>query len=67
MISNKEYIEEEANWIEKTLINTLDLYAKPLHITPYSKRWWNSTVEKARLRYAQAKRKLKQSLERGST
>jgi macrodomain Ter protein organizer (MatP/YcbG family) len=66
-LSNKEDLEEEANWIEKTLINTLNLYAKPLHITARSKRWWNSTVQEARLKYSQAKRRLKQSLTRGST
>jgi hypothetical protein len=66
-LSTKEDLEEEANWIEKTLTNTLNLYAKPLHITTYSKRWWNSIVEKARLNYAQARRRLKQSPRRSST
>jgi Reverse transcriptase (RNA-dependent DNA polymerase)/Endonuclease-reverse transcriptase len=66
-LSNKEDLENEASWIEETLIDTLNLYAKPLRITAYSKRWWNSTVEKARLKYAQAKRRLKNSLDRGSS
>jgi hypothetical protein len=51
-LSSKEDLENEAIWIEKTLIDALNLYAKPLRITAYSKRWWNSTVEKARLKYA---------------
>jgi hypothetical protein len=51
ILSNKEDLENEANWIEKRLINTLKLYAKSLRITAYFKRWWNSTVEKAKLKY----------------
>jgi hypothetical protein len=45
----------------------LNLYAKPLRITAYFKRWWNSTIEKARLKYTQIKRKLKNNLNRGSS
>ena len=66
-LSNEEDLENEANWIEKTLINTLNLYAKPVRITAYSKRWWNSIVKEARLKYTQTKRKLKNSLVRGSS
>jgi hypothetical protein len=66
-LSSKEDLENEAIWIEKTLIDTLNLYAKSLRITAYSKRWWNSTIQKTRLKYAQAKRRLKNSLDRGSS
>jgi hypothetical protein len=55
------------NWIEKTLTNTLNVYAKSLRIIARSKWWWNSIVQEARLKYTQAKRRLKQSLNRGST
>jgi hypothetical protein len=48
-------------------VNTLNLYAKPLRITAYSKRWWNPTIKKARLKYTQVKCRSKNSLNRGST
>jgi hypothetical protein len=42
--SQQEDLENEAAWLEKALIETLDKYAKPIRITAYSKRWWNSEV-----------------------
>jgi hypothetical protein len=64
---NKEDLENEAAWIEKTLVNTLNLYTKLLRITAYSKRWWNPTIKKVRLKYTQVKRRFKNNLNRGST
>ena len=61
-LSIKEDLEKEAIWLEETLTKTLNLYAKPLRITAYSKRWWNSTIKEARTKYSQVKREYKSSL-----
>ena len=57
--SQKEDLEYEAAWLEETLTKTLDKHAKPIRITAYSKRWWNSEVKEARFHYAKAKRTYK--------
>ena len=44
------------------LTKTLDLYAKPLRITAYSKRWWNDSIKKARFKYSQVRREFKLNL-----
>jgi len=61
-LATKEEIENEAIWIEETLTKVLNLYAKPLRITAYSKRWWNNKVKDARLKYSQCRREYKNSL-----
>ena len=57
--SQKEDLEYEAAWLEETLTKTLDKHAKPIRITAYSKRWWNSEVKEARFHYAKARRAYK--------
>jgi hypothetical protein len=42
--SQQEDLENEAAWLEEILIEILDKHAKPIRITAYSKRWWNSEV-----------------------
>ena len=59
---NNDDLENEAIWLQEMLTKTLDLYAKPLRITAYSKRWWNSTVKEARFKYSQARREFKLGL-----
>ena len=44
------------------LTETLNLYAKPLRITAYSKRWWNSTIKETRSKYSQIRRQNKSAL-----
>ncbi|KAL2005213.1 hypothetical protein VTN00DRAFT_2423 [Thermoascus crustaceus] len=47
-------IAEEAIWIQDSLTAILNQHAKPIRISPYSKRWWGSEVRQARRAYAQA-------------
>jgi ribonuclease HI len=49
-------VEGEAVWIQETLTAVLDQYAKPVRVTPRSKRWWNRDVKWAREAYCQARR-----------
>ena len=42
--SSEREIEEEVIWIETSLTQVLEQYAKPLRITLYSKRWWTPEV-----------------------
>ena len=49
-------VEEEAIWVQETLTAVLDQYAKPVRVTPRSKRWWNRDVKEARETYCQARR-----------
>ena len=65
--SMEEDLEDEANWIEKSLTKTLDLFVKPIRITAFSKRWWNSTVKETRSTYSQMRRKYKLNLEKLSS
>lgn len=65
-LSNKEDLENEALWIENMLTETLNLHAKPLRITAYSKRWWNSIIKEARFKYSQTRRKFKSSFNNSS-
>ena len=60
--SSQKDLENEAVFIQETLIIVLDETAKKLRITAYSKRWWNNTVKEARLKYSQARREYKTSL-----
>jgi hypothetical protein len=46
----------EAIWIQDNLIEVLNQYAKPIQLTPYSKRWWGTQVKKARGAYARARK-----------
>jgi ribonuclease HI len=57
--SLQQHLEEEAAWIEESLVQTLNKHAKPIRITAYSKRWWNQEVQEARTRYARARRSYK--------
>ena len=49
-------VEEQAIWVQETLTAVLDRYAKPVRVTPRSKRWWNRDVKEAREAYCQARR-----------
>jgi hypothetical protein len=42
--SQQEDLENKAVWLEEILIEILDKHAKPIRITAYSKRWWNSKI-----------------------
>lgn len=55
----KENLEYEVAWLEKTLTKTLNKHAKSIRITAYSKRWWNSEVKEARFQYAKTRRAYK--------
>ena len=57
--SQKEDLESEAIWIEESLTKILNQFAKPLRITAFSKRWWNSEIQEARSHYAKARRDFK--------
>ena len=48
-------VEEEAIWVQETLTAVLNQYAKPVRVTPRSKRWWNRDVKGAREAYCQAR------------
>ncbi|KAJ5453717.1 uncharacterized protein N7458_004673 [Penicillium daleae] len=49
-------VEGEAVWVQEKLTAVLDQYAKPVRVTPRSKRWWNRDVKGARGAYCQARR-----------
>jgi hypothetical protein len=46
----------EAIWIQETLTAVLNQHAKPIRVTPRSKRWWNHEIKEAREVYSQARR-----------
>ena len=46
----------EAIWIQDTLTEALNQHAKPIQLTPYSKRWWGTQVKEARGTYARARK-----------
>ena len=48
----EEDIASEALWIQEALTAVLDQHAKPIRLTPYSKRWWGPKVKEARGAYA---------------
>lgn len=54
--SLKEDLDEEVEWFESNLILLLDKHAKVLYVSPFSKRWWNDEVAKARKTWARAKK-----------
>jgi hypothetical protein len=45
----------EATWIQETLTIALNQHAKPVRVTPRSKRWWNQEIRDAREEYCQAR------------
>jgi hypothetical protein len=49
-------IAVEAIWIQDTLTEVLNQYAKPIQLTPYSKRWWGTEVKEARGVYARTRK-----------
>ena len=49
-------IAMEAIWIQDTLTEVLNQHAKPIKLTPYSKRWWGTQVTEARRVYARVRR-----------
>ena len=53
---SEEDIAIEALWIQETLTEVLNQYAKPIRLTPYSKRWWGAEVKEARRTYTRAQR-----------
>ncbi len=59
-ISTAEDLEREANWIQRTLTLILNRHAPPTRITPFSKRWWNVKVKKARQHFSRTRRHFKQ-------
>lgn len=54
--SNEEDLDEEVEWFESSLSLLLDKHAKILYVRPFSKRWWNDEVVKARKAWARAKK-----------
>jgi endonuclease/exonuclease/phosphatase family metal-dependent hydrolase len=55
-------VEKEAVWLQSTLTQVLNEHAKPVRITPFSKRWWGPQVKNSRQTYARAKRTWKAGL-----
>ncbi len=49
-------LDQEVKWMENTLTNILNAYSKIMHVTCYSKRWWNEEVAKARKIWAKEKK-----------
>jgi ribonuclease HI len=49
-------IADEALWIEETMVEVLNQCAKPIRLSPFSKRWWGPEIKEARRAYAQARR-----------
>ena len=49
-------VEEEAVWMQETLTEVLDQHAKPVRVTPRSKRWWKEDIKRARQAYSQARK-----------
>ncbi|ODM21086.1 hypothetical protein SI65_04139 [Aspergillus cristatus] len=52
----REDIAQEAEWISEALTEVLNQHAKPIWVTPFSKRWWTDPVREARRQYAGARR-----------
>jgi ribonuclease HI len=46
----------EAIWAQETLTAVLNQHAKPVRVTPRSKRWWSQEIRDAREDYSQARR-----------
>jgi hypothetical protein len=42
--------------VEEALTEILNQYAKPIKLSPFSKRWWSQEIKEARRDYAQARR-----------
>jgi hypothetical protein len=49
-------VAEEATWIQETLTAALNQHAKPIRVTPRSKRWWSPEIKEACEVYGQARR-----------
>ena len=49
-------VAEEAAWIQETLSMVLNQHAKPIRVSPRSKRWWSTEIKEAREVYCQARR-----------
>jgi len=52
----REEAIEEAEWLQSTLVETLNTHAKPLRVSAFSKRWWCAEIKEKRSSYARAKR-----------
>jgi hypothetical protein len=55
-------VEKKAVWLQSTLTQVLNEHAKPIRVTPFSKRWWGPWVKNSRQAYARAKRTWKAGL-----
>ena len=51
-----EDLAREATWIQESLTITLNQHAKPVRVSPRSKRWWNQEIKDARTAYNHARR-----------
>jgi ribonuclease HI len=54
--SSIEDLSAEACWIQDTLSSILNQFAKPVVLTPFSKRWWDSSLQKLRQQYTHTRR-----------
>ncbi|POS87202.1 hypothetical protein EPUL_001602 [Erysiphe pulchra] len=50
-------LDEEAEWIEKSLKSVLDMNAKKLRVCARSKRWWTAEVSEKRAIYKECRRR----------
>jgi ribonuclease HI len=55
-LSTTQDLEDEAIWIQETLVEILDSHVPRVRITPFSKRWWNQEIKDARGIYARTRR-----------
>ena len=49
-------LDEEFKWVEALLTCILNTHCKKMQVTPFSKRWWNKEIAKARKAYAREKK-----------
>ena len=40
-------LDGEVSWVESSVTSILNSYCKPIRITPFSKKWWNSEIAEA--------------------
>ena len=49
-------LDGEVSWVESSVTSILNSYCKPIRVTPFSKKWWNSKVAEARKIWAREKK-----------
>ena len=54
--SVRQDLDQEVEWFKSKLLLFLDKHAKVLHVSVFSKKWWNDKVAKAKNVWARAKK-----------